>query len=70
MGSSATICEETFEKEFYKEKVGEECLFAIIMRRLQEIADRYGMPPTYIFYNINNADKVQGFLKTYKYGGH
>jgi len=40
------------------------------MKRLQEIADKYGMPTTYIFYNVNNADKVTTFLKNYKYYGH
>ena len=70
VGSSATLCEDTFDKEFYKEKEADLALFAVVMLRLQEIADRYGMPPTYLFYNLHNAAKVQDFLKSYKLGGH
>lgn len=67
MGSSSTKGEETFNKEFYKAKPSDSCLFEILMQRLKEIGDALGFPPTYIFYNANNYNKITDFLKTYKY---
>ena len=58
VGSSSTKGEETFNKEFYKSKPTDSCLFEIIMDRLREIGDRYTFPPTYIFYNANNYTKI------------
>lgn len=37
------------------------------MQRLKETGDAFGFPPTYIFYNANNYNKITDFLKTYKY---
>lgn len=38
------------------------------MKRLEEIGNNYDLPPTYIFFNKNNSDKVNKFLQNYKYG--
>lgn len=32
-----------------------------------KIGDKYGFPPTYIFYNANNYTKITEFMKTFKY---
>lgn len=68
VGNSSTKSEELFDKEFYKENPKEQCLFEIIMARLEDIGNKYGFPHTYLFYNNSNEDKVNEFIKKYKYG--
>ena len=39
-----------------------------MMKRLEEVGNKYEFPNTYVYYNNSNADKVTQFMKKFKYG--
>jgi hypothetical protein len=68
VGSSSTKNESTWDKEFFKESESQKNLFEITMERLATLGDSYGFPTTYIYYDKDHSERVNKFIKGYRYG--